>query len=255
MSVEFEIEGGVARIRLNRPDRLNAVDQQTERELEAIWTEINSRKDIRCAVLSGTGRAFCSGADMKEEGLAGLEYWNATGRHGFGGIACGGRLNCPLVAKVNGLALGGGFEIVLGCDIVIAARSAAFGFPEPRVGRIPLDGMIVLPRKIPRTLATGMLLTGRRVSAEEVSSWGLVNEVVPDERLDDAVDSWVEDILACAPLSLTAIKRFAHDTPGMDVAQARRHLSLPLAEALGSRDASEGVNAFREKRPPVWTGS
>ena len=86
---------------------------------------------------------------MKEEGLSGLEYWNATGRHGFGGIACGGRLNCPLVAKVNGLALGGGFEIVLGCDIVIAARSASFGFPEPRVGRIPLDGMIVLPRKDP----------------------------------------------------------------------------------------------------------
>ena len=98
-------------------------------------------------------------------------------------------------------------------------------------------------------------MTGRRVSAEEVSGWGLVNEVVPDERLDDAVDAWVEDILACAPLSLKAIKRFVHDTPGMDVAEARRHLSLSLADALGSRDAREGVNAFREKRSPVWTGS
>ena len=255
MSLEFEIADGVARVRLNRPERLNAVDQETERELEAAWTEINARADVRCAVLTGTGRAFCAGADMKEDGPGGLEYWNVTGRHGFAGIACGRRLNCPLVAKVNGFALGGGFETVLGCDIVIAAESAFFGLPEPRVGRIPLDGMIVLPRMIPKTLAMGMLLTGRRVSAAEAAGWGLVNEVVPDDRLDEAVESWVEDILKCAPLSLKAIKRCMDETQAMGVAQARRHLSVAVAEALGSQDAQEGVAAFREKRPAEWTGT
>ena len=255
MSLEFEIADGVARVRLNRPERLNAVDQETERELEAAWTEINARADVRCAVLTGTGRAFCAGADMKEDGPGGLEYWNVTGRHGFAGIACGRRLNCPLVARVNGFALGGGFEAVLGCDIVIAAESAFFGLPEPTVGRIPLDGMIVLPRMIPRTLAMGVLLTGRRVSAAEAAGWGLVNEVVPDDGLDEAVESWVGDILKCAPLSLKAIKRCMDETQAMDIAQARRHLSVAVAEALGSRDAQEGVAAFREKRPAEWTGT
>ena len=255
MSVELQIADGVARVRLNRPERLNAVDQETERKLEAAWTEINSRADVRCAVLTGTGRAFCAGADMKEEGPGGLEYWSATGRHGFAGIACGRRLNCPLVARVNGFALGGGFEAVLGCDIVIAAESAFFGLPEPRVGRLPLDGMIVLPRVMPRTLAMGMLLTGRRVSAAEAEGWGLINEVVPDDSLDEAVENWVGDILKCAPLSLKAIKRCIDETQAMDIAQARRHLSVALAEALGSRDAQEGVAAFREKRPAEWTGT
>ncbi len=254
MSVEFEVSCGVAHVRLNRPDRLNAIDQQTERELDAIWSEINDRSGIRCAVLTGTGRAFCAGADMKEEGPEGIAYWSMTGRYGFAGIACGGRLNCPLIAKVNGLAFGGGFEIVLGCDIVIASDSATFGLPEPRVGRLPLDGMIVLPRMIPRNLALGMLLTGRSVPAKQLAIWGLINEVVPDECLDDTVNSWIKDILSCAPLSLKAIKRCVNDTADMNVAKARRHHSLSLAEALGSLDAQEGVNAFREKRVPVWTG-
>ncbi len=255
MSVEYEDTDGIARIRLNRPERLNAVDQETDRRLEEIWTGIEARTDLRCAVLTGIGRAFCAGADMKEEGPGGLQYWSSTGKHGFAGIACGGRLDIPLVAKVNGLALGGGFETVLGCDLVIAAQSASFGLPEPRVGRLPLDGMHVLPRLLPQKLALGMMLTGRRISAEEAADWGLVNQVVPDEDLDEAVEDWVRDIVACAPLSLKAIKRSVHDGQGMNVHQARRHLSASLLEALGSRDALEGVRAFQEKRKPVWTGS
>ncbi len=255
MSVEYEDSDGVARIRLNRPDRLNAVDQETDRRLEEIWSEIEGRTDLRCAVLTGTGRAFCAGADMKEEGPGGLQYWSLTGKHGFAGIACGGRLDIPLVAKVNGLALGGGFETVLGCDIVVAARSASFGLPEPRVGRLPLDGMIVLPRMLPEKLALGMMLTGRRISAEEAADWGLVNQVVADDELDEAVEEWVRDIVACAPLSLKAIKRSVHDGKDMSVHRARRQLSASLLEALESRDATEGVRAFQEKRRPAWTGT
>ena len=254
MSVEFEVSGGVARVTLNRPDRLNAVDQATFGRLCEIWAEINRRDDIRCAVLSGTGRAFCAGADMKEDGPDGVNYWIETGGDGFSGIACGGNLNVPLVARVNGFALGGGFETVLGCDIVIAAESASFGFPEPRVGRLPLDGMIVLPRMVPRNLAMGLMLTGRRMSASEAAGWGIVNEVVPDSGLDEAVEKWVEDILACAPLSLRAIKRCVHDTSGMEVREARRHMSAALAAALRSEDAREGVKAFQERRKPVWKG-
>ena len=255
MSVEFEIADCVARIRLNRPERLNAVDQATDRRLKEIWSEINCLEGVRCAVLTGTGRAFSAGADMKEQGPTGLRYWNATSQNGFAGIAFGGRLNVPLVARVNGLALGGGFETVLGCDIVVAAESASFGLPEPRVGRLPLDGMFVLPRILPRNLALGLMLTGRRLSAAEAADWGLVNEVVPDDGLDEAVDAWVRDIVACAPLSLKAIKRSVYDTQGLDVRQARRHLSSSLAEALESRDGLEGVKAFQEKRAPVWTGT
>lgn len=254
MSVELDIADGIARIRLNRPERLNAVDQTTDRRLKEIWEEINSLKDLRCAVLTGTGRAFSAGADMKEDGPTGLEYWSSTSSDGFAGIALGGRLNVPLVARVNGLALGGGFETVLGCDIVIAAESASFGLPEPRVGRLPLDGMVVLPRILPRNLALGLMLTGRRLSAAEAAGWGLVNEVVQDDLLDEVVDAWVADIVACAPLSLKAIKRCVYDTQDMTARQVRRHLSDSLADALESRDGLEGVRAFQEKRAPVWSG-
>jgi len=254
MSVEFEVTGQVARVTLNKPNRLNAVDQSTFEHLNEIWSEINRRDDIRCTVLTGTGRAFCAGADMKEEGPDGIEYWIQTNRHGFSGIACGGRLNVPLLAKVNGLALGGGFETILGCDIVIAAESASFGLPESRVGRLPLDGMIVLPRMVPRNLALGLMLTGRRISARQAAEWGIVNEVVPDDLLDRTVEKWVEDILSCAPLSLKAIKSFVFDTTGMEVHEARRYMSETLSAALKCEDSHEGVKAFKEKRLPVWKG-
>ena len=254
MSIDFDVSDGIARITLNRPERMNAVDSATEAALAETWNAIAQNPTIRCVVLTGTGRAFCAGADMKEDGPDGLAYWAGTGDHGFGGIALGGRLSVPLIARVNGLALGGGFEMVLGCDLVVAAETASFGLPEPRVGRLPLDGMITLPRRIPRALAMGMLLTGRRIGAAQALAYGLVNEVVPAQELDAAVDAWVEDIVACAPLSLKAIKRSAHDTAHMTVPTARNTRLPRLAAALQSRDAEEGVLAFREKRAPVWTG-
>ena len=254
MSIDFDVADGVARVTLNRPERLNAIDSAADAALHGIWNAIDEDPTIRCVVLTGAGRAFCAGADMKEDGPGGIAYWASTGDHGFGGIAMGGRLSVPVIARVNGLALGGGFEMTLGCDLIVAAETASFGLPEPRVGRLPLDGMVTLPRLIPRVQALGLLLTGRRLSAAEALECGLINQVVPEDELDDAVQSWIDDIVACAPLSLKAIKRSANDTAHLTVREARNARLPSLVQALQSRDAEEGVAAFREKRAPVWSG-
>ena len=252
--VRFERTDGVARVTLDRPDRLNAVDAATDAALNDIWDAVERDPGIRCVVLTGTGRAFCAGADLKEDGPGGLAYWARSGRHGFGGIALAGRLSVPIIGRINGIALGGGFEMALGCDIIVAAESASFGLPEPRVGRLPLDAMVTLPRRLPRALAMGILLTGRRIGAAEALASGLLNEVVPDAELDRAVGAWVESIVACAPLSLRAIKRSVSDTAHLAEQEARVACLPSLVAALESEDADEGVAAFREKRAPVWKG-
>jgi enoyl-CoA hydratase/carnithine racemase len=257
VSVRFSVEDAIARVTIDRPDRLNAVDQATEAELIRAWETIERARDIRVAILTGAGdKAFCTGADMKSgAGLSGLEYWAAPRPGGFGGLALRDTLDIPVIARVNGHALGGGMEMMLGCDIVIASSNATFGLPEPRVGRLALDGGVaLLARRIPYVWAMGMLLTGRRVTAAEAVRIGLVNEVVAPEELDGAVARWTEDILACAPLSLRAIKHMVRAGEGMSPREAQM-LRLPsLIEALKSSDQDEGVRAFKEKRAPQWRG-
>ena len=160
-----------------------------------------------------------------------------------------------MIARVNGHALGGGMEMVLGCDVVVASANASFGLPEPRVGRLALDGGIaLLTRRIPHVWAMGMLLTGRRIGADEALRFGLVNEVVALPALDEAVARWVADILACAPLSVRAIKQMVRAGEKLSAREAQM-LRLPaLVEALRSSDQDEGVRAFQEKRKPVWRG-
>ncbi len=256
MSVLFSVEDSVARVTLDRPERLNAVDASTAAELEAIWLDLESRSDVRCVVITGAGeKAFCAGADMKGTGSSGLEYWAETRPNGFGGLSFRTSLDIPVIARVNGYAMGGGFEMVMGCDIVVASKTARFGLPEARVGRMPLDGgMVLLQRKIPHNLAMGIMLAGRQVSAEELYRYGLVNEVTEPEALDDAVDAWVKDILAGAPLSLRAIKQTVNRTAHLTPAEAQALKTPALVAALTSEDAEEGVAAFREKRAPVWRG-
>jgi enoyl-CoA hydratase/carnithine racemase len=256
MSVWLNIEGRVARITIDRQDRLNAVDAATEAELERVWQELETRNDLSCAVLTGAGdKAFSVGADMKDVSKSGLEYWAQSRLNGFGGIAYRRSLDIPLIARVNGYALGGGFEMVLGCDIVIAAENAWFGLPESRVGRMPLDGgMVLLQRKIPHNLAMAVMLTGRRFSALEMAEFGIINEVAANDELDAVVNRWVEEIVACAPLSLRAIKQTVNRTAHLSPAEAQA-LRLPATiEALVSEDGEEGVRAFQEKRAPVWSG-
>jgi crotonobetainyl-CoA hydratase len=210
MPVHFEVRDHVARVKIDRPEVMNAVDAATERELETIWAAIESDRGVRAVVLTGAGeRAFCTGADMKAgSGASGLDYWASARPNGFGGIALRQTLDVPVIARVNGHAAGGGFEMVLGCDIVVAADNATFSLPEARVGRLPLDGgMTLLQRQIPFRAAMGIMLTGRRIKASEALSLGIVNEVVLLAELDAAVERWLADILACAPLSVRAIKR------------------------------------------------
>jgi crotonobetainyl-CoA hydratase len=257
MTVRLEIAQHVARVTIDRPDVLNALDAEAEAALEGIWQGLEANRDVRVVVLTGAGeRGFCVGADMKNVAKSGLEYWAAARPSGFGGIALRTTLDIPVIARVSGHALGGGFEMVLGCDIVVAAQEAGFGLPEPRVGRLPLDGgMVLLARQIPFRQAMGMLLTGRRISATQALDLGLVNEVVPRAELDAAVDRWIVDILACAPLSLRAIKQTVRRTAQLAATEAQA-LRLPaLIECLQSADGEEGVRAFREKRTPDWTGT
>lgn len=256
MSVRLDIADRVARIVIDRPERLNAIDAAAEAELEAIWQELERRTDVSCAVLTGAGeKSFCAGADMKGDGASGLEYWAQARPNGFGGIAFRRTLDIPLVARVNGYALGGGFEMVLGCDIVVASEKAQFGLPEGRVGRMPLDGgMVLLQRKIPHNLAMGVMLSGRRFSAAEMAAYGIVNEIAAPDQLDAAVDRWVRDIVACAPLSLRAIKQTVNRTGHLSPAEAQALRTPALVAALQSEDSREGVLAFNEKRAPVWKG-
>lgn len=256
-TILFDVQDKVARVTINRPESLNALDSTAHRRLEAIWDEVERNTDIRCVVLTGQGeRAFSAGADLKEDtGKTGVEYWKSFSETGFRSISLRQGLATPVIARVNGLALGGGFEMVMGCDLVIAADTACFGLPEAKVGRLPLDGgMVMLQRLIPRNVAMGMMMTGRMASAEEMARYGLVNAVVPYADLDAETDRWVADVLASAPLSLRAIKVSARQTSQMSIHQAYVHSTPELMAALQSEDADEGVRAFRQKRPPVWKG-
>lgn len=257
MSVHFNVRDHVARVTIDRQDRLNAIDASAEAELIGIWDAIERDRDVRVVVLTGAGeKAFCSGADLKENsGMSGLEYWAAARPGGFGGIALRDTLNVPVIARVNGHALGGGMEMVLGCDIVIASENATFSCPEPRVGRVAMTGGIaLLTRRIAHVHAMGLLLSGRRIGADEAYRLGLVNEITRVEDLDETVDRWVNDILACAPLSLRATKALARVALTLPPKEAQM-LRLPeLVESLQSEDQHEGVQAFQERRPAVWKG-
>ena len=231
MSVLYEVANHVATVTIDRPEVLNAVDLPTEAELVRIWDDIERRDDVRVVVLTGAGeRSFCAGADLKNtSNLKGVEYWAASRP--------------------------GGFEMVLGCDLVVACEEASFGLPEPLVGRLPLDGgMLLLQRQIPFRQAMGMMLTGQRIKAQRAYEIGLINEVVPRAELDTAVNRWVQQLLACAPLSLKAVKQVVRLTGTLSPAQAHGMRLPALVTALQSEDSNEGVLAFQQKRKPQWRG-
>ena len=257
MTIELDISDNVARVTIDRQERVNAIDRAAADRLAAIWDKIEWNADIRCVVLTGAGdKAFSAGADLKDaDGPSGVAYWRKTIENQFRDISLRASMSVPVIARINGLALGGGFEMVLGCDIVIASETASFALPEAKVGRVPLDGgMVTLPRILPRNIAVGMMLTGKRVSAREMAAHGVVNAVVSPEDLDAETERWVADVLSCAPLSVKAIKAVARSTAHLPIHEAYARHNDELLDALTSEDAIEGVVAFREKRTPVWRG-
>ncbi len=255
-AIGWSIDGHVARITIDRPDVRNALDVAAEEELAAVVRRLDADPEVRVVVLTGAGdRAFCAGADLRAQQRSGLEYFAYQHPAGFGGLGAATDISVPILGRVNGHALGGGFELVLGCDLVVACEEAQLGLPEPTVGYLPLGGGVVqLTRRLPHALAMEMLLTARRLSAREALELGLVNQVVPRAELDVAVEALVERVLACAPLSLRAIKQLSAHTRHLPLDEAMQHRSLAVMTALGSQDAEEGPRAFREKRRPVWRG-
>lgn len=246
----------VARVTINRPEARNALNEQCHRDLRAAFEDFRDDEDMFVAVLTGAGdKAFCAGADLKEAAAMFASGQAPKDPLPWGGITSDFTCYKPIIAAVNGFALGGGTELALACDIVVAADTCAFGLPEPRRGILAgAGGVLRLPRQLPLKQAMGMLLTGRAVPAAEAMRLGLVNEVVPQAELAAAVDRWVADILACSPLSLRLSKQAALgflDMPLEDALVAQRG---QLDELMGSYDAKEGTAAFAEKRVPVWQG-
>lgn len=257
MSIDLRVEDHVAWVVINRPELMNAIDEGHQRELRRVWEAVERDRSVRVVVLTGAGdRAFCAGDDMRsDDGKRDLAYWLDARPDGFGHLVLRNTLDVPVLARVNGYALGGGLELVVGSDLAVASDRAELGFVEPRLGRLPLDGGIVsLARQLPYKWAMEILLTGRRFSARQARDLGLVNEVVPHEELDAAVERWIEELLACAPLSVRAIKHIVRNTSHLTARDARMANLSPLIEVLDSVDAEEGLRAFAERRPPLWRG-
>ncbi|MBM9509923.1 enoyl-CoA-hydratase DpgD [Actinacidiphila acididurans] len=261
--VRYEKDGHVARVTLDRPEVLNAMNLAMHAELADVWDDFERDDELWVAVLTGAGdRAFSVGQDLKElvertrAGTAAPSTFGSRGKPGWPRLTERFDLVKPVVARVRGWALGGGFELALACDIVVADDTATFALTEARLGLIPgAGGVFRLSRQLPLKAAMAYLLTGRRLSATRACELGLVNEVVAPEDLDACVDGWIADILACAPLSVRSIKEVVG-----------RSAHLPLAEAFAghydaedlrmhSNDALEGPLAFVEKRAPKWTAT
>jgi crotonobetainyl-CoA hydratase len=244
-------EGRLRIVTLNRPEVLNALHADANDELAAVWDEFAERDDLWVGIVTGAGpRAFSAGNDLKVQ-AAGKRRPN--GPNGFAGLCHRFTLDKPLIAAVNGVAMGGGFETALACDIIVAAENAVFALPEPRVGLIAGSGVHRLPRMIGQKNALGMILTGRRVSAKEGAALGFVNEVVPEGEALAAAKRWAAQILECSPMAIRASKQVVYrslDEPTLEAAMTRTY---PAQQAnLESQDYVEGPKAFAERRKPNW---
>ena len=254
MGATTERRGAVLIITIDRPERRNAMDHVTALDITRALEEAEADSDLRVVILTGAGeKAFCSGFDLSEAGRDGPNAF-IEGR-GFAGL-CEYEFPKPLIAAVNGLALGGGFEMVLACDLVVAAEHATFGLPEVKIGGIAGAGALVrLPRRTNMSFALEMILTGEPVTASDALANGIVNRVVPATALLEEAVALAQRIARNAPLSVQVSRRAAYHMWELPLSEAWKYNAEAVAEVVGSNDTKEGIAAFLEKREPRWTGS
>ena len=252
--VTTRVEGNILIVEMNRPAKMNALHPPANRDLGAVFDKFAQEKDLWVAIITGAGdRAFSAGNDLRYQAEGGEMFPVPSG---FGGLTNRYDLFKPVIAAVNGVAMGGGFEIALACDLIVASDNARFALPEPKVGLAALaGGLHRLPRQIGLKRAMGMMLTGRHVMADEGKELGFVNDVVPQAELMDAAMRWAGMIVECSPASVRTTKEVAMkglDTANFQEAFAQKYDAI--GRMVKGPDFIEGPRAFAEKRKPNWSG-
>jgi enoyl-CoA hydratase len=248
-----ERRGAVLIVRLNRPEARNALNGALIDGLGRAVTDAENDPEIRAVVLTATGdRVFCSGMDLREFAGGGGATTSPEGMAGFVRL-CQGEVGVPLVGAANGTAVGGGLELLLGCDVIVAAETARFGLPEVKRGLYPAGGGTGIGTRIPLAIALEMTMTGDPIEARRAYELGLVNAVAPPDRVLEAAVDLAERIAENAPMALAAIKELVRLGVTDSARAAERNKEL-TASVFASEDAREGAAAFIEKRKPVWKG-
>ena len=245
--LQYDVAGEIAVITLNRPEKLNVLNTAMRDDLLDAWRKFEKDPTLRVAILTAAGsKSFCVGRDLTE----------ATSGHGHGFLPIlrdNVRVSKPVIAAVNGMALGGGCFLAISCDLCVASENATFGLTEARIGRAPIYAFW-LNGIMPQKIALEMTMTGTPISAQRAYTLGLVNHVVAPEALMDKAMALANDICAAAPLSVTATKAMMYETAKLDDEAALEHSLSRFQTVFDSEDALEGLRAFKGKRPPIWKG-
>jgi E-phenylitaconyl-CoA hydratase len=256
MPVDFEVKDHVAYVVINRPEAMNSLDPASIESLDRIWQEVKDNPNIRVSVLTGAGvKAFCTGTDMKNTPTP-KECMAAVYLRDGQPILPRMKMWKPIIAAINGYAVGGGLEIALGCDMRIASANGKFGLTEVKVASLAgLNGTQMLPRVLPHAVAMKMLLTGDMISADEALRYGLVSDVVDQSSLMDTARVYAEKIARAAPLSVQAAKQAAILGQDMPLEHGILFGHLMWGILRDTEDRKEGFKAFAEKRDPQWRGA
>ncbi|HEY1762216.1 MAG TPA: enoyl-CoA hydratase-related protein [Acidimicrobiales bacterium] len=254
--VLFSVEGRIATVTLNRPDMLNAVSTPVLRRLFEVFDEVNNSEDIWCVIFKGNGRAFCTGADQKERATMtedDIRYRRRVSPQSFAAMR-----NCrrPVIAQIHGYALGGGLELALGCDLIVAAKGTTMGLIETSKGSIPAGGGTqILPRLVGLQRAKEIIFTSMKFTAEDALSWGMLNYVVPAEELDAKVSELANAIVSVAPISNIQAKKAINCSTDLDIASGVQMETALYERTLTTSDRREALTAAREKRKPEFKGA